>query len=780
MKRILSLLLTVILLASTLAGCVSDPGHETTVGTSGSTTSTPSTSVPIDASDIVINEVMPDNERLCLGHELDWIELLNQEETTVTLDGYYLTDDLQDLHAIPLAGLQIAPGGYLVITLDDASAFRLSSSGESVYLICNDSIISELTFGLSENGESFDSAGICPYPTPGYANTEDGYLSYLESLTLPELIISEVMSSNSKYLPFKGECYDLIEVKNHSNHPINLSEYSLTDKRSEMQRYTFPDVTLQPGEYYIVYCSGSTALGNNHASFKLSADGETVYLSKNGTFIDVLTIPADLNKNESYGRNGNIPVYMTTPTPGSNNATGYFTGVAAPTASLSSGVYENAITITLSGDGDIYYTLDGSHPTTSSALYTTPITVSDITTIRTFCVSGDRSSALVSYTYAIGVEHDLPIAVVSIPEESLTGTKGVLNNIDQNYEYEAVITLLENGEEMFSVPFGFRLHGNDSRACDKQNFQLRFRSEYGASKLNYALFDNRDIDEYNSLLLKGGSEDWFSAVMRDEVSTAIADGTTNLYTQAMKPVVLYLGGEYWGVYYFRERYSDDYVASHLDVSAESVDILYSSSGLVQCGSNEDFKALVSYCKSHDMSLDENYAYLASQIDVTSLMDWYICRSYVGDKDLANIRRFRSSEYDGIWRWMYFDLDWSMWHTADRPVTSILSNSGGDQTLMKAVLAHATGRDAFLKRYAELMDTVLNEEYITGIIDSIASQIKSEMPRDRDRWGYSLTSWENAVEKLRDYVKDGARTQRVLDDLQNYFSLTDSQMESYFG
>ena len=179
-------------------------------------------------------------------------------------------------------------------------------------------------------------------------------------------------------------------------------------------------------------------------------------------------------------------------------------------------------------------------------------------------------------------------------------------------------------------------------------------------------------------------------------------------------------------------------------------------------------------------MDENYAYLTSQIDVTSLMDWYICRSYVGDKDIANIRRFRSSESDNLWHWMYFDLDWSLWHTTDKPLTSILNSSGGDQTPIKAVLANATGRDAFLKRYAELMGSILNEEYIIGIIDSIASDIESEMARDRERWGYSLTSWENAVEKLRNYVRDGARTKRVLDDLQSYFSLTDDQMTSYFG
>lgn len=791
MKRILCLLLSVVLLFCGCSNMLTPP--KSTAGTAVPTESTGTDTLPQDTTpadtepgitiqtgNVTVNEVMPDNKKLCMGHELDWVELYNAEEYAISLDGYYLTDDPEKLSEMPLSGMEIPAEGYLVITLDDSAPFRLAGTGETVYLVCDGSIISELSFPAEEHGESFDTSGICTYPTPGFANTEDGYLAYLQTLTLPELIISEVMSSNSKYLPFKGVYYDLLEVYNNSDHAINLSEYTLSDKRSEPARYTFPDVTLQPGEYYVVYCSGSPSLGEAHTSFKLSASGESVYLSKNGTFTDVLTIPADLQKNESYGRCGNIPMYLATPTFGKENSTGHLTGVASPASSLASGVYDEAVTITLSGDGDIYYTLDGSHPTTSSARYQEPITIDGVTTVRTFCVSGDRTSALASYTYIVGAEHDLPIAVVSIPQEYLSGSKGVLNNIDKDYEYEAVLTLIEDGEEKFSIPFGFRLHGNGSRECDKQNFQLRFRSEYGAGKLNYALFDNRDIDEFNSLLLKGGSEDWNVSLIRDELCTAMADGTTNLYTQASKPVVLYLGDEYWGVYFLRERFNDDYVASHLNVSAESVDILFSSAASVQCGSSKDFLALRNYCSKNDMSLDENYEYLCSQIDVLSLMDWYICRSYVGDKDIANIRRFRSSESDSLWRWMYFDLDWSFYLTTDKALSGIVERNGADKILIKAVLANATGRDTFLKRYAELMDTILNEEYIIGLIDSLSAQIDSEMERDRERWGYSYSYWTKKVQSLRNYVADGARTKNVLKNLKDYFDLTDEEMTYYFG
>lgn len=786
MKRIAALMLAMAIAVSAFAGCQTQPddtdptASPVAEATTGSTAETSPLETQPSADDVVISEAMSDNKYLVLGHALDWVELYNREETPVRLDGYALADHPQDTDRLYLDGLEIPAGGYLVVPLEENAPFHLSSDGDTVYLIQGMQVVSQLALPFCEGGESFGQTGACTWVTPGYANTEEGYLASLEAMVLPSLSISEVMSSNSGYAPVGGEYYDWVEVRNGSELPVSLLGYTLSDKRSEPERYAFPDVTLQPGEAFLVYCSDDPSLGDSHAPFKLSASGEAVYLSRQGILTDALNIPGDLQHNQSYGRSGNLPVYMDTPTPGADNTSGYRVSVEAPQADLPSGIYEDAVAVTLSAEGTIYYTTDGSRPTTDSRVYTEPISVTGVTTVRAFCVSGERTSPITAYTYLVGVEHDLPVVSVAIPQDSLTGSTGVLNNIYYDYEHEAVLTLLEDGEEKFSVPFGFRLHGNDSRKGEKQSFQLRFRSEYGASTLQYPLFEDLQIGEFNSLLLKGGSEDWPTAMMRDEMATSIVTGSTNLYTQAMKPCVLYLGGEYWGIYYFRERFSDDYVASHLNVSADSVDLLEYSAADVQAGSNEDFLALRAYVLQHDMSLPENYAYLAQQIDVLSLMDWYICRTYMGDRDLGNIRRFRSSESDGKWRWMFFDLDWSFYHKDDQPLTNLGPNYMSENILFRALLKSDEGRDTFLKRYAELMGTVLNEEYINSVIDSILIDIESEIPRDRARWSRSLTGWENAVLKLRNYVNDGVRTKWILKHLQEYFGLKDTEMEYYFG
>lgn len=786
MRKRLTPILIAALLLSLLQGCTQNGGNPDTSGVTQSTVSNAAASteatgqtVPdMEPASLELSEVMADNTRLSLGCEQDWIELYNPEDTPVSLDSYALTDDPDLPDALPLTGMSIPAGGYLRVILEDLGPFTLSETGETVYLTCNGLVLSQLSFPASENGESFDATGACSFPTPGYANTEEGYLNYLEDAGLPELIISEVMAANGSYYSINYFYhYDLVEILNTSDRPIELKDYYLTDDRYSTNRYCFPDVALNPGEYYVILCSGDPSLGQQHAPFSLTA-GETVYLAKQGACVDALAIPADLQYNESYGRSGVIPCYLEKPTPGRANTDGSLTGINAPTADVTPGLYDEAVTVSLEGDGTIYYTTSGARPTTSSAVYTGPVTVDGITTLRAICVKDGRQSPVANFAYVIGQEHTLPVLVVSIPDSGLWGEEGLHTDVEADYEQEAVVTLFEDGEAKFSVPCGLCLHGNDSRFGPKKNYQLRFRAKYGVSKLNYRLFENRDIDEFDSLLLKGGSEDWGASMIRDELATSIADGTTTLYIQAMKPVVVYLAGEYWGVHHLRERLSSDYVASHMNVSPESVDILFSSYGYAQDGSTDDFQALKAYVSTHNMTTNENYAYLCQQIDVTSLMDWYICRTYMEDTDIANIRRCRSSEGDGKWHWMYFDLDWSFYSRDRKPVSGILEIDGGDKLLIQSVLASEAGQDAFLKRYAYLMSTVLNEEFITGRIDEIVASIEPEMARDRDRWYRSMESWTACVQQLRDFTVN--RKKIILNDIQNYFALSDSQMDYYFG
>ncbi|MBQ3792402.1 MAG: CotH kinase family protein, partial [Clostridia bacterium] len=321
--------------------------------------------------------------------------------------------------------------------------------------------------------------------------------------------------------------------------------------------------------------------------------------------------------------------------------------------------------------------------------------------------------------------------------------------------------------------------GNDSKKGAKQNFQLRFRAVYGLSKLKYQVFDNRDISTFNSLILKGGSEDYKFCGFRDELCTSLVDGVTNLSVQAYRPVILYLNGQYWGIYYIRERYDSEYVSQRLNVSNDSVNILKDFGGGVVTGSGKTFSSLISYCKKNDLRIQENYEYVMDRIDYLSCMDWYICRSYLADRDLANGRFYSSTEDDGKWHWCFFDLDWALYNNYEDVIAGTAKDDG-NHAIIVALLKNPEFKDMFLKRYAYLMQEVLNEETIMRKIDEFVELLKPEIAQNHERYGLSLSFWEKSIERMRAIVRNGARDKVVLESIQSYFKLSDAEMTDYFG
>ncbi len=615
-------------------------------------------------------------------------------------------------------------------------------------------------------------------PTP----TDEAGIDW-KTMPLTGLQFTEAMSSNSKYAELDGTFPDWVELYNSSDKAIELSAYWISDDKDVPQKYQLPAYSLAPGERYIIYCNGVGE--GNQAPFKISSDGEKVYLSTAEGFVDRIKIPADLLKDTSYGRSGSEWLYYDTPTPGKENGSGYAARTSVPEANYASGVYDNPIVVTLFGEGTIYYTLDGTKPTTSSSVYKDGINISGVTTLRTMAVKDGRESDYAAYTYVVGQKHTLPIVVLSGPYETTIGPNGVdqMNKKGNGIEAQVMMTLIEDGEEKFSIPAGITLHGNNggSRDLPKKNFNVHFRSSYGAGKLHYKVFDDLEIEEFNSLLLKGGAEDWYRTMIRDEFMTHMVIGNTALCAQACKPCVLYLGGEFWGIYFLRERFSADYVATHYNVSTGSVNLI-SGYGNVEEGSIKSYNEIVKFVKNNDLNKDENYEWFAEHVDIDSLMDWYICRSYMGDKDLANIRYFNSTEGDGKWRWMFYDLDWGFDPSAAtqaNPISGIIQNN--DRHILIYKLVHSKrGKDAFLKRYAYLMNTILNEEYVKKELDYWRNLLQPEIEADRTRWGKTVDAWNSSMDYLYTYNKDGKRDKAVLADIKKYFGLSDAQMTEYFG
>lgn len=96
------------------------------------------------------------------------------------------------------------------------------------------------------------------------------------------VVINELMASNGKTVRNgNGKFSDWIELHNRSKKTVDLSNVFLSDSPHEPRKWQFPKgVRIGPGEYLIVWADGDAKANGLHANFKLSKDGENVWLCK--------------------------------------------------------------------------------------------------------------------------------------------------------------------------------------------------------------------------------------------------------------------------------------------------------------------------------------------------------------------------------------------------------------------------------------------------------------------------------------------------------------------
>ena len=146
------------------------------------------------------------------------------------------------------------------------------------------------------------------------------------------LVINEFMASNTSSVQDTSSGFvqydDWVELYNGGNIAINLGGYHLSDNENVLDKWTFPDVEIQPDDYLIVWLDKDYAASSGiHTSFRLAADGEELFLSTANNFIiDALfynSLPSDLG----YARlpNGKGPFVVQTHTFNSNNGLGTLT-----------------------------------------------------------------------------------------------------------------------------------------------------------------------------------------------------------------------------------------------------------------------------------------------------------------------------------------------------------------------------------------------------------------------------------------------------------------------
>lgn len=247
-----------------------------------------------------VSEIMTGN-RTALSDEdglyPDWVELYNAGETDADITGWTLTDNPNRKLQFSFPKQTLAPGACVVVFCsgrlqNEAGApyhapFGLSKQGDVLLLYdAAGAIMESVNIPAMGNNQVYareNSSGafaVSDSYTPGAVNAAENRAG--AGLSDSGIVVSELMAENVSTLKDEsGEYADWIEIANIGAGPVSLLGYALSDDPQDLAKWRFPDVTIAPGQFLIVFASGTSRAdgGELHAGFKLSGEGEILTLT---------------------------------------------------------------------------------------------------------------------------------------------------------------------------------------------------------------------------------------------------------------------------------------------------------------------------------------------------------------------------------------------------------------------------------------------------------------------------------------------------------------------
>lgn len=802
---------------------------------------------------LYINEFMASNATtICdsFGSYSDWIELYNSTDTDMDISGFGISDNLSQpmKYRFP-DGTTIAAKGYLVVFCSGNEGmqngelhapFGLRSYGEDV-VIANRAgrIIDSYSFKNQETDVSMaripDGAGEFQsnsQPSPGYPNTGAGYSAFDAANRLPlgGVYISEFGGSTGSVAS------DWVELHNSTGSAVSLAGYGISNNPKNPAKWVFPDISIEPGEYLLLYATGSADKAqkkNLKLNFNISSTGETLFFfDPNGKLIDKLSA-GRMKSGQSYGRDGSDNrFYYAEPTPGAQNGKGYEGITQLPAFSVTPGIYDNAVTVAITaGEGEtIRYTTDCTTPNASSEVYSGELSISKNSVIRAAAfrdgyLSGDVATATYLFR-SDGVNHALPVVTLVTDPDNLWNSKtGIYatgdkfdpdaasyadtlqsatyyqakfateEQVDTIWEKPAAFSLFDdNGKQVFTQNVGIRIAGSFGRGRAQKGFNVIARKEYGKGSMEYPFFENRPYTEYKAVVLRAGAQDQNRSKIRDELASGLLEGTDiNILYQAYRPTVLYLNGEYWGVYFLKEKRNRFFVAQH-ENTENNVDLAIGK-GFKQrsYGDNSDWVSLYEYATSHDLSSAEAYAYVSERMDVDSFRDYMIAEIYNGNTDTYNFQYYRLK--GGKWKFIFYDFCWGFQSPGHDTLAFRMGKTPSDvcsAKLFAAMLQNKGWRDSFCRRFGELLNTAFAPERVTALIEELYGYVEPEIKREREKFNKdtfmgvkqpntnlgTYEGFQSEISKLKDFAQ--RRPEELKRQLQSNLGLSDSYMKEVFG
>lgn len=378
----------------------------------------------------------------------------------------------------------------------------------------------------------------------------------------------------------------------------------------------------------------------------------------------------------------------------------------------------------------------------------------------------------------------------------------------------------DSAELALSQDCGIRIQGNYSRSDLQKGFRLFARRDYGDNKFRYPVFGDslkdisgKTIDNFKTLVLRAGGNCAFTAKFNDTYWQELVS-SLDCTTKASRPCVVYLNGEYWGVYVLEEDYSDNYFEDHFGVvkenvavykgDAESLELGYAlDEGTLPEGETDEsyyFNELNEFFSTHnDLTDQKDYEEFSKLVDIESARDYFLAQIWINNKwdwPGKNWSMWKttetdpSNEYaDGRWRFMFYDMEFGgVSGSGDAYTNTIKEDNYKPQGLLDkntdnpAVLCYAylmtneDFRNDFNSRLLEMSEGVFEKENALKVLDGYTAAYEPLFDQFFERYPGS-GSTDNAINGgyasvacIKDFLdKRSGNIQQMVDWVNDQYS-----------
>jgi len=455
--------------------------------------------------------------------------------------------------------------------------------------------------------------------------------------------------------------------------------------------------------------------------------------------------------------------------------------------------------------GTIHYTTDGSWPTADSPTFNGPLVISKSTALRAqmFDENGNPVGEVYTKSYIIADYQQ------TIPAISIVTDRGHLYWLDdypeEHYQnLERPITMeyfAPGGQIQFNVKATIRIHGSKARLYSpKKSYLISFQP----GSLEYPLFENTPVLTFDHLVLRAAFNDSLAYADVSGVEPHIYAAkyigdqvVRNLHQDLGQPVVhtqwvlVYLNGEYQGLYNLMEHIDRQFFRSYSDPESEwdviekkagrTVDSQWVIGELAVAGNYDAWLATQTWVGHTDFTNPANITELESRVDLENLLSYVFLQAYVQNYDwpdnywIAYRRSDQGASSDEAkWRMMVWDAEFSFGNGRGGLKTNVDTLSqlytSPDSTirlLAEPFSANCKLTDRFVQRAREYLGVEslqdkskaeggqLSKERVTAEILKQAAMVRPFVRQEAERWApaMNLTSFDQSIQNALTFVEE---------------------------